>query len=201
MVESRQPAAGLIRLGATLGIAGAAGVAFVWPRLSEAFIYQRADIFAGQVWRLWTGHLVHYTATHLLWDLAVFLAAGLWLEKIAPRLARWFYLLAPPAISGALLWGEPALERYAGLSGLGAGLLVLLALVQLRPGTREPRWFWLSVLALVAVKVVVESTTHAPLLARFDADVRVVPLAHLAGIGCAVVAFLVARRAHGLPAG
>ena len=194
MAESKKPAAGLIRLGATLGIAAVTGAAFAWPALAGALIYQRADILAGQAWRLWTGHLVHYTASHLLWDLAVFLGAGLWLEKIAPRLARWFYLLAPPAISGALLWGEPALERYAGLSGLAAGLLVLLALVQLRPGTNEPRWFWLAVLALVAVKVVVESTTHAPLLARFDAGFTVVPLAHLAGIGCALVAFLVWRK-------
>jgi len=201
MDESKQPAAVLIRLGATLSIALVAGAAFAWPRLAEALIYQRAGILAGQAWRLWTGHLVHYSASHLLWDLAVFLAAGLWLEKIAAPLARWFYVLAPPAISGALLVGEPALERYAGLSGLAAGLLVLLALVQLRPGTNEPRWFWISVLALVGVKVVLETTTRTPLLARFDSGVTVVPLAHLAGIGCAVVAFLIARRRLGLPPG
>ena len=201
MAESIQPAARLIGLRATLGIGLLAGAAFAWPRLAEAFIYGRAEILSGQAWRLWTGHLVHYSASHLTWDLAVFLAAGLWLERIAPRLARGFYLLAPPAISGALLWGEPALERYAGLSGLAAGLLVLLALVQLQPGTREPRWFWLAVLALVAVKVGVETTTQTPLLARFDAGVRVVPLAHLAGIACAVAAFLVSRIRPGLRAG
>ncbi len=193
MADAKQPAALLIRLGATLGIAAAAGAAFVWPRLAGVLIYQRADILAGQAWRIWTGHLVHYTASHLIWDLAVFLAAGLWLERIAPRLTRWFYLLAPPAISAALLWGEPALERYAGLSGLAAGLLVLLALVQLQPGTNEPRWFWISVLALVALKVVVETSTGNPLLARFDTDVKVVPLAHLAGIACALVAFRILR--------
>ncbi len=193
MADAKQPAALLIRRGATLGIAAAAGAAFVWPRLAGVLIYQRADILAGQAWRIWTGHLVHYTASHLIWDLAVFLAAGLWLERIAPRLTRWFYLLAPPAISAALLWGEPALERYAGLSGLAAGLLVLLALVQLQPGTNEPRWFWISVLALVALKVVVETSTGNPLLARFDTDVKVVPLAHLAGIACALVAFRILR--------
>jgi rhomboid family GlyGly-CTERM serine protease len=193
MDAAQRSAAALTRLAATLFVAAAAGLAFVWPRLADAWIYERPAILAGQAWRLWTGHLVHYSASHLLLDLAVFLAAGGWLEWIRPRTARWFYLLAPPAISAALLWGEPALERYAGLSGLATGVLVLLALVQWRRDAGAPRWFWPAVLALVAVKVVVESRGPAPLFARFDSDVRVVPLAHLGGIACAGVAFLVAR--------
>lgn len=193
MDAAQKPGVRLIRLAATLSIAGVAGLAFVWPRLAGALIYERADIGAGQAWRLWTGHLVHYTGSHLLFDLAVFLAAGLWLEWIRPPLARWFYLLAPPAISAALWWGDPALERYAGLSGLATGMLVLLALVQRRRDVGAPPWFWPAVLLLVAVKVVVESTTQTPLFARLDAGVRVVPLAHLGGIVCALVAFLAAQ--------
>lgn len=181
----------------TLVIAAAAGLAFAWPRLTGALIYERADIFAGQVWRLWTGHLVHYSPSHLWLDLAVFVAAGAWLEWIAPRLARWFYLWAPPAISAVLLWGDPKLERYAGLSGVATGLLVLLALVQLRRKTGEPRWFWLGVLLLVAVKIIVEVTARGPLFARFAAGVRVVPLAHVGGIACALLAFLLTLRRTG----
>ncbi len=186
-----------VRSRATLAIAAATGLAFVWPRLAGALIYERADIFAGQVWRLWTGHLVHYSPSHLWLDLAVFVAAGAWLEWIAPRLARWFYVLAPPAISAVLLWGDPTLERYAGLSGVATGLLVLLALVQLRRKAGEPRWFWLGVLLLVAAKIIIEATAHAPLFARFDAGVRVVPLAHVGGIVCALLAFLVTKRRTG----
>lgn len=193
MDAAQKPGARLIRLAATLSIAGVAGLAFVWPRFAGALIYERADIAAGQAWRLWTGHLVHYTVSHLVFDLAVFLAAGLWLEWIRPPLARWFYLLAPPAISAALWWGEPALERYAGLSGLATGVLVLLALVQRRRDAGAPPWFWPAVLLLVAVKVVVESTTQTPLFARMEAGVRVIPLAHLGGIVCALVAFLAAQ--------
>lgn len=193
MDAAQKPSVRLSRLGATLSIAVVAGLAFVWPRLTDALIYERTDILAGQAWRLWTGHLVHYTASHLLWDLVVFLAAGLWLEWIRPRLTRWFYLLAPPAISAALWWGDPALEHYAGLSGLATGVLVLLALVQRRRDVGAPPWFWPAVLLLVAVKVVVESATQAPLFARLDAGVRVVPLAHLGGIVCALIAFLTAQ--------
>jgi rhomboid family GlyGly-CTERM serine protease len=188
-----------VRSWATLVIAAAAGLTFAWPRLAGALIYERADIFAGQVWRLWTGHLVHYSPSHLWLDLAVFVAAGAWLEWIAPRLARWFYALAPPAISTVLLLADSTLERYAGLSGVATGLLVLLALVQLRRKASEPRWFWLGVLLLVAAKIVVEATVHAPLFARFDAGVQVVPLAHIGGIACALVAFLVISRRTGPP--
>jgi rhomboid family GlyGly-CTERM serine protease len=190
-----------VRSWATLAIAAAAGLTFASPRLAGALIYERADILAGQVWRLWTGHLVHYSPSHLWLDLAVFVAAGAWLEWIAPRLVRWFYVLAPPAISAVLLLGDPTLEHYAGLSGVATGLLVLLALVQLRRNASEPRWFWFGVLLLVAAKIVVEVTVRAPLFARFDAGVRVVPLAHVGGLACALIAFLVASRRTGPSAG
>jgi len=193
MDAAKKPAAALTRLAATLGIAVAALAAYAWPRLADVWIYERPAILAGQVWRLWTGHLVHYSASHLLLDLAVFVAAGGWLEWILPRPARWFYLLAPPAISAALLVAEPALTRYAGLSGVATGVLVLLALVQWRRDAAAPAWFWPAVLALVAVKVAVEARGPTPLFARFDPDIRVVPLAHLGGIACAVIAYVALR--------
>lgn len=185
---------GLARSWATLSVSIAVGLAFVWPHLADAMIYERAGILAGQVWRLWTGHLVHYSLSHVFWDLVVFLGAGIWLERIAPRLARWFYLAAPPALSAVLLVGEPSLVRYAGLSGVGAGVLVLLALIQLGRDRRSQVWFWWGILLLVAAKVVVEAVSRAPLAAHFGPGIRVVPLAHLGGIACAVVAWLMARR-------
>jgi rhomboid family GlyGly-CTERM serine protease len=182
---------------ATLAIAIAAGVAFAWPRLADLLLYTRADILAGQVWRMWTGHLVHFNPSHLLWDLAVFLPAGVWLERTTPALARWFYVLTPLAISALLLSAEPTLSFYAGLSGLATGVLVLLALVQLCRDTAGSRWFWPGVLLLVAAKVVVELRAQTPLVVRFDPGVRTVPLAHLGGIACALLAaLLVALRSR-----
>lgn len=186
-----------VRSWATLAITAAAGLTFAWPRLAGALIYERMDILAGQVWRLWTGHLVHYNLSHLWWDVAPFLVAGAWLEWIAPRLARWFYVLTPPAISAVLLLGDPTLNRYAGISGVATGLVVLLALVQLRWNVSEPRWFWIGVLLLVAVEIIVEATTRAPLFVRIDTGVRLVLLAHFGGIACALIAFLVASRRTG----
>ncbi len=193
MDEAKKLGEGVTRAWATVAIAVAAGVAFVWPALARGLIYERADLAAGEVWRLWTGHLVHYNPGHLGWDLAVFVPAGVWLERIGPGLARRFYLLAPPAVSIALFLGAPAMSRYAGLSGIATGLLVLLALVQWRRDVRAPVWFWPAVLLLVAGKILMETISAQPLLARFEPGVRVVPLAHIGGVVCAVIAFLAAR--------
>ncbi len=194
MAVAQRLAAGAARAWVTAAIAAAAVAALAWPGLARALVYERAEIAAGEVWRLWTGHLVHFNGGHLFWDLAVFVPAGMWLEAIAPRLARRFCLLAPPAISAALFVAEPSLARYAGLSGLATGVLVLLALIQWRRDARAPRWFWPAVLALVALKIGLEAFSAEPLLARFEPGVRVVTLAHVGGVACALVAWLPARR-------
>jgi len=197
MLRAKELGRGAARSWSTLAIAATAGLAFAWPTMAGGLIYDRVDVIAGQLWRLWTGHLVHFTGNHLLWDLAVFVPAGVWLESITPPGARWFYLLATPVISLLLFFLEPGLNRYAGLSGIATGLLVLLALVQLRRDANEPRWFWLGVLLLVAAKIVLELVTRAPLVVQFDAGVRTVPLAHLGGVACALAAFPIWRRAAG----
>ncbi|MEY4689377.1 MAG: hypothetical protein RIR76_3400 [Verrucomicrobiota bacterium] len=171
-----------VTLGALLPLAA--------PRLGDALILDRSAVLAGQVWRLWTGHLVHVTTSHLLWNLALVIAAGGWLERLAPTATRWFYAATPPLIGATLLLLEPDLARYGGLSGLGAGLIVLLALRQ-RSTPAESRGIWNAVLGLVALKVGLETWTGAPLLAE---GIHSVPLAHVAGITCAIVAHLLGSR-------
>jgi rhomboid family GlyGly-CTERM serine protease len=171
---------------ATAVVAIGALLTLAVPRLDEALIYDRSALFAGQVWRLWTGHVVHVTTGHLLWNLALVIAAGGWLERITPTVTRWFYVGVPPLIGVTLLLLEPDLARYGGLSGLGAGLIVLLALRQRNTPT-ESRAIWNAVLGLVALKVSLEAWTGAPLVAD---GIHSVPLAHAAGITCAVAVHL-----------
>jgi rhomboid family GlyGly-CTERM serine protease len=194
MVGAQKLAGGVARVWATLAISAAACLAFAWPWLADGMIYRRSFLEAGQLWRLWSGHLVHFSGSHLLLDTVIFAGGGVWLEWVAPRVARWFYLLAPAAISVILFTGEPRMEWYAGLSGMDVGVLVLLALWQMQPGTNEPRWFWMGVLLLVAAKVIIEATAGKSLVAEFAPGARVVPLAHLGGILCAAAAYLIARR-------
>jgi rhomboid family GlyGly-CTERM serine protease len=167
----------------TAAIAGVAVLAFLIPVVGEALIYDRGAILRGQLWRLWTCHAVHFSASHLAWNLAVLLAAGGWLERLVRRQVLGFYLVAPAIVAGTLFLFDPALARYGGLSGLAAGLVVGLALHRCSvPG--EPRAVWWAVLAVVALKIGVEWRTGAPLLSD---GIRVVPLAHVAGIAAALV--------------
>lgn len=191
------PAIRLLRSWATLLVAAVALAVFAFPSLDQELLYRRTDLAAGQLWRLWTGHLVHFGWQHLAADLAVFLAAGVWLESLAPRAARSFLGLAPAAISGLLFFADPQLAFYGGLSGVAVGILVLLALVQMRCDRASPRWFWPAVLALVALKVGLEAFSAAPLVASFGPDIKVSTLAHLGGIACALLAWPLAGKEAG----
>jgi len=183
----------------TVAIALVAGLAWAVPALNELLIYDRALLFKGQIWRAWTGHAVHYGSSHVFWNLAVFIPVGCWLERLWPAMARWYYLVSPLVISAALLVFDPTLIRYAGLSGMATGMLVLLAGLQLRRRPAEPAWFWLAVIGLVAAKIVIELISGAPLLvSKGDfAGIRNVPLAHIAGVACAAAFWLWAVAAPG----
>ena len=178
---------------ATLLVGAAAVACLALPQFSDTLLFRRAELGAGEYWRLWTGHLVHFGSRHLIADLAVFLVAGTWLESFAPWTARGFLVLAPAAISALLYFADPHLTFYGGLSGIAVGLLVLLALVQLRRDRLAPRWIWVGVLVLVAVKVALEAFTNTPLVSDFGPGIKVSSLAHLGGILCALLAWPLAR--------
>jgi rhomboid family GlyGly-CTERM serine protease len=163
------------------------------PARHGLLLLDRTAVFAGQIWRLWSGHWVHFSASHLVWNLAVLLAAGAWIERVRPGLLLRHILLAAPFISVVVLACEPALQAYGGLSGLATGVVVLLALHQLRtPGSL--RWLWAAVLALVAVKTLHDTTHAAPWLTDYGrAGVRSSRTAHAAGASAALLHYLGGR--------
>jgi hypothetical protein len=75
----------------------------------------------------------------------------------------------------------------------------LLAGLQLRRRKSEPAWFWLLVLGLVGGKIVLESITGEPLFVSGFVDVRTVPLAHIAGLGCAAITLAAAILLRSAP--
>ena len=178
---------------ASLLVGGAAVACLALPQFAETLLFRRTELASGEYWRLWTGHLVHFGWRHLLADLMVFLTAGVWLESFARWTTRGFLVLAPAAISAFLYFADPQLTFYGGLSGVAVGLLVLLALVQVRRDQIAPRWIWVGVLVLVAVKVALEAFTNTPLVSDFGPNIKVSSLAHLGGILCALLAWPLAR--------
>jgi rhomboid family GlyGly-CTERM serine protease len=171
-------------LAATFSIVALA--AWFLPGAHEFFLYDRGRIAGGQWWRVWSGHLAHHGGSHLIWNLVVFLPAAAWIESIAPRAARIFLTVAPLFISAALWFFESRLQVYAGLSGVTVGAVALLAFVQLRKRSGEPRWIWIGALVLVLVKIVAEFVRpETAVFADLPNGIRNVPLAHLAGAMCA----------------
>ena len=167
----------------TLLLTTLATTAFFRTEASRQLTFERGLVLHGEWWRLWTAHFVHFGASHLGWNLAVFVPAAAWAERLEPGRTRLFLALAPGIIGTVLLVLDPALARYAGLSGVAAGALALL---QLRAGDGHRR-FWWGVLALLTLKIIVETASRQPLLAALGtADAQPVPLAHLSGVACAL---------------
>lgn len=93
--------------------------------------YQRGLIGAGEVWRLWTGNLVHTNYPHLILNLA-----GFWLLTVLhPTDGRTLpaQLLWLGSCVGLGLWCfSPQVIWYVGFSGVLYGLFMVCAVQLLR---------------------------------------------------------------------
>lgn len=166
---------------------------------AELLEFDRHAILAGELWRLWTCHLVHYSTQHALIDYATALAAA----AIAGPLLGWrrlagSLLAAAPLIAASLLIVAPDCLYYRGASGL-AVMLVTLATGALWPRATRPARAVLALLAVALLaKIAAEAGGHAAAWAGLPDDVRVAWQAHLlgaiAGAGLAGAAWLERRR-------
>lgn len=91
--------------------------------------WQRDAIAAGQWWRLISAHVVHLGVVHMLMNAAALLLVLLVVGDAASNTV-WFgvWLIVSIAVSLALWFFEPMLQRYVGASGVLHGLLVYGAL-------------------------------------------------------------------------
>lgn len=167
-------------------------LAFPGAPLAGMLEWDRGAILDGQWWRLWTGHLVHFSPSHALADTLALCAAGTvaesWLgtRRIALALAAGATL-----VSLGLLVSAPDLHTYRGASGL-AMLVAVLAGAQ--AWRRYPRAAPLLACCAVALgaKIAWEASSAAA-LSGLPADVAVAWQAHLLGALCGLQAHC-ARR-------
>jgi hypothetical protein len=133
----------------------------------------------GEPWRLWTGHLAHWGAGHLVVDA---------IAAVPPLLLlrgrdRWRYVMwaiaAAPLISLGILATTPGVV-YRGISAIVVGLWVL---VPLREGGARGA----ILLGLCLVKLGIEMATPVRLGL---AEVAPLPVAHLLGALSGVTAHL-----------
>ena len=190
--------AGVPRLGRlpwlVASVALAAGVIQVMPGLRSTLLYDRFAVSQGQVWRLWTGHLVHFGWPHFLVDTGLLLIVGWFAERRYPLFTRWALALMPAFILGCLYCLDPAMLRYGGLSAVNLGLLLYVAAQGWQRNWTD--WFWPAVIAAYVGELVFEYYRggHGGGAIRFDdATVRVATSAHVASAAYALLSLVVAR--------
>ncbi|MCU7796989.1 MAG: rhombosortase [Candidatus Thiodiazotropha sp. (ex Semelilucina semeliformis)] len=116
----------------------------------EAWVFDRAAIGNGEVWRLVTGHWVHSDFEHALWDISALVLLGVLFEKYL----RGHLLLAlgigTLGVDIWLWWIDTGLHYYCGLSGILNTLLVV-GLVQLWRDTRHPLVWFIGMSAIAKI--------------------------------------------------
>ncbi len=120
----------IIALIATLAALGGERVT-IWLR------YDREGILHGEIWRVFTAHIVHLGWQHLLMNLAgLFLIWALFGRMLGNRAWIMVLLLSAIAITLGLMFFNIHIRWYVGLSGVLHGLFLTGALLAIYAGYR-----------------------------------------------------------------
>jgi len=139
---------------AVLGAAAAA--TWVAP---EACAATRSGLADGELWRLWSGHLVHASPNHFAFDVPL-------TAVLVARTRAWRYLfVAPPLLTLAVFAARADLASYVGLSGLLHGLTWIAAASIARDATGWRRVGAAVIAAGTLGKVLVEVLLRESLVA------------------------------------
>lgn len=159
--------------------------------LFALFVFDRNLISDGEVWRLASAHLVHYSRSHLLNNLVVLIPVAWVVETRSRAELLWVVCVSMFAISATVWFLEPGIERYAGASGVSLALLTFAGLRGL-----ETVGYWRSVsafvLAVIAAKLLAE-TLFGWQLVDWEQTEGFVPVAssHAAGAFSALLVWVV----------
>lgn len=163
-------------------IAGFGSELSVWLR------YDRAALENGQIWRVFSGHLVHLSWSHLFMNVAgMMLIWAIFAHQY--RWSEWLLIIIVGAIgvSLCLYWFNPELRWYVGLSGILHTLFIAGCLIELK----QPRWDSRILFALVIAKLAYEQIWGPMPGSEETAGGNVIVDAHLYGAIFGVIAVLV----------
>jgi GlpG protein len=174
----------------TLLLLATAATVSAAPAIANVLVYDRSHVEAGELWRLLTSHLVHFTPMHLLYDVvAIGVGGGMIEQRWGMRRLALLYVMASLGIGFTLLLAAPSLAIYGGLSGIAYAALAYAALGSLSQRPQAVSWVLLGALA---GKLLIELGTSSPIFVHGD-DLVAVPIAHAAGIATAVALWLTER--------
>ena len=172
--------------------AGFAACALLGGLIDPALIDWQPALAWRQPWRAFSAIGVHYSAAHLVGNLAGVALAGVFgVAALVPARLAWAWLAAWPLTHFGLLI-RPDLAHYGGLSGVvhaGVAIVIVFVLVS---GTRRQRLVGSAVLIGFCAKLLSEAPWGEALRHPAGWDIAVAPLVHtsgaLAGAVCAVLA-------------
>ena len=139
----------------SLGLVAVALLTHRFDGAADLFVYDREGIAAGELWRLLTGHLVHFSTAHLVNNLVV-LVPALWLvETRYVKDAGLLLLVAASTVGIAVFAGAPELQTFGGASGIS---LAFLTYACLRGIHENRRWRMVCgvLLSIVCAKLAAE---------------------------------------------
>jgi rhomboid family GlyGly-CTERM serine protease len=142
----------------------------------------------GEVWRLWTGHLVHYDLAHAMTNAIAVVLPLSFIDRRRRRAIVMSLMLVAPAMSLVLLAGAH-FDEYRGASGLALAVWTASALVLLRAASRRDRVTGLALFLLAIAKLGAEIAGAG----HVWMGVAPLPLAHFAGACAGVVVYLIER--------
>lgn len=174
-------------------------LAYAPAALADHLEFERHAIFSGEIWRLWSAHLVHFSTPHALGDAAVLFVLGALLEKeIGPRRLGGAMALGALFISSGLLFWAPDMAHYRGASGL-AMMAAALAGAQLWANdARAPRRVALAALGLgLVVKTAGDALGWSGGWSNLPAGVALAWQAHALGAACGALMTLRATPSAG----
>ena len=154
-----------------------------------AFALRREAVISGEWWRLWSGHVVHWSSLHAVLDASVVAICGAIAERGFGRAFVAAVLLAGAGAIGVVCLAATSIDEYRGASALGVllGVLAGAAVWRERPGQRA----WLLALALaMGIKTLADAGSLSLTLTGLPPDVRVAWPAHVAGACVAAFALL-----------
>ncbi len=178
--------------GVSLVLVAAACLVMAFPSLADRLQYDRSAVVEGELWRIATCHLTHWSFEHLFWDVTALLFLGFVIEQDKRRRLLTCMGLSAVLIPLAVCACMPELSTYRGLSGIDSAVFMLLAITLLSDSWDQRDWGWTLVCTAVmggfTAKTGFEFVTDTTLFVDATAaEMLPVPLAHVVGAGIGVL--------------
>jgi len=170
---------------------------FLPDNYQTLLVYQSDAIMTGEWWRLWSGHLTHYTLSQLIADSTLVALLGFVLKPfIRPRQLTAAIIAVLPLLSLLLLWLVPEINIYRGASGLAAMLWLMVGLQLITSADVGSSLFWIGLLfiLLLVAKVAGEALALFSAISDLPAGIVVAWQVHLFGMVMGLIVYLLCVR-------